>query len=119
MQLFRCAVTLGMIAALFWAGLCLFWTPYYYAPGFSEQSGVDDGPVEVSELEAVTRYFAALANEYAEAVPARRTGTGTTAGRISSLARRRCSPARRRPSPACRASPSSPRASLFHHHELP
>ena len=74
MQLFRCAVTLGMIAALFWAGLCLFWTPYYYAPGFSEQSGVDDGPVEVSELEAVTRYFAALANEYAEDVP--RTADG-------------------------------------------
>ena len=32
---------------------------------------MDDGPVEVSELEAVTRYFAALANEYAEDALAR------------------------------------------------
>ena len=69
LQLWRTAATLAMLAAMFWAGLCLLWTPYYYAPGFSEQSGVDDGPVEVSELEAVTRYFAALANEYAEEVP--------------------------------------------------
>ena len=65
LQLFRCVITLGMAAALFWAGLCVLWTPYYSAPSFSEQSGVDDGPVEVSELAAVTRYFAALANEYA------------------------------------------------------
>ena len=74
LQLFRCVITLGMAAALFWAGLCVLWTPYYSAPSFSEQSGVDDGPVEVSELEAVTRYFAALANEYAEDVP--RTADG-------------------------------------------
>lgn len=69
LQVWRTLLTLGMLAAMFWAGLCLFWTPYYYAPGFSEQSGVDDSPVEVSELETVTRYFAALANEYAEEVP--------------------------------------------------
>ena len=113
LQLFRCVITLGMAAALFWAGLCVLWTPYYSAPSFSEQSGVDDGPVEVSELAAVTRYFAALTNEYAEDVPRTADGAGTTTGRTSSLARRRCSPARRSPSPACRASPLSPRASTF------
>lgn len=69
LQLWRSLLTLGMLAAMFWAGLCLFWTPYYYAPGFAVQSGVDDGPVEVSELEAVTRYFASLASEYADEVP--------------------------------------------------
>lgn len=75
LQLFRCVITLGMAAALFWAGLCVLWTPYYSAPSFSEQSGVDDGPVAVSELAAVTRYFAALANEYAEAVPRTEDGS--------------------------------------------
>ena len=67
-QLYRLILTLVMAASLFWAGLCVMWTPYYYAPSFSEQSGVDDGPLEVSELETVTRWFAQLASEYADEV---------------------------------------------------
>ena len=67
-QLYRLVLTLAMAGALFWAGLTVMWTPCYYAPSFSEQSGVDDGPLEVSELETVTRWFASLASEYGDEV---------------------------------------------------
>ena len=67
-QLYRLVLTLAMAGALFWAGLTVMWTPCYYAPSFSEQSGVDDGPLEVSELETVTRWFALLASEYGDEV---------------------------------------------------
>ena len=68
-QLYRLVLTLAMAGAIFWAGLNVMWTPCYYAPGFAEQSGVDDGPLELEELETVTRWFAALASEYADEVP--------------------------------------------------
>ena len=68
-QLYRLVLTLAMAGAVFWAGLSVMWTPCYYAPGFAEQSGVDDGPLELEELETVTRWFAALASEYADEVP--------------------------------------------------
>ena len=68
-QLYRLVLTLAMAGAVFWAGLNVMWTPCYYAPGFAEQSGVDDGPLELEELETVTRWFAALASEYADEVP--------------------------------------------------
>lgn len=77
-QLYRLALTLVMAASLFWAGLTLMWTPCYYAPGFAEQSGVDDGPLEVEELETVTRWFAALASEYADEVPRDESGACAT-----------------------------------------
>ena len=67
-QLYRLVLTLCMAGAVFWAGLTVMWTPCYYAPSFSEQSGIDDGPLEVSELETVTRWFAQLASEYADEV---------------------------------------------------
>ena len=60
---------------MFWAGLTVMWTPCYYAPGFAEQSGVDDGPVEYEELETVTLWFAQLACEYAEEVERDADGT--------------------------------------------
>lgn len=67
-QTYRLALTFAMAALIFWAGLTVMWTPCCYAPGFAEQSGVDDGPVEYEELETVTRWFALLASEYAEEV---------------------------------------------------
>ena len=73
-QTYRLALTFAMAALIFWAGLTVMWTPCYYAPGFAEQSGVDDGPVEYEELETVTRWFALLASEYAEEVE--RDGSG-------------------------------------------
>ena len=77
-QLYRLVLTLAMAGAVFWAGLSVMWTPCYYAPGFAEQSGVDDGPVELEELETVTRWFAALASEYADEVPRDENGACTT-----------------------------------------
>ena len=61
--LYKAALTVGMIASLFWAGFSLLWTPCYYAPTFAQQSGADNGPVSVEELKAVTRYFAMEANK--------------------------------------------------------
>ena len=77
-QLYRLVLTLAMAGAVFWAGLSVMWTPCYYAPGFAEQSGVDDGPLELEELETVTRWFAALASEYADEVPRDENGAYTT-----------------------------------------
>ena len=77
-QLYRLVLTLAMAGAVFWAGLNVMWTPCYYAPGFAEQSGVDDGPLELEELETVTRWFAALASEYADEVPRDENGACTT-----------------------------------------
>ena len=77
-QLYRLVLTLAMAGAVFWAGLSVMWTPCYYAPGFAEQSGVDDGPLELEELETVTRWFAALASEYADEVPRDESGACTT-----------------------------------------
>lgn len=77
-QLYRLVLTLAMAGTIFWAGLNVMWTPCYYAPGFAEQSGVDDGPLELEELETVTRWFAALASEYADEVPRDENGACTT-----------------------------------------
>lgn len=77
-QLYRLVLTLAMAGAVFWAGLSVMWTPCYYAPGFAEQSGVDGGPLELEELETVTRWFAALASEYADEVPRDENGACTT-----------------------------------------
>lgn len=77
-QLYRLVLTLAMAGAVFWAGLSVMWTPCYYAPGFAEQSGVDDGPLELEELETVTRWFAALTSEYADEVPRDENGACTT-----------------------------------------
>lgn len=77
-QLYRLVLTLAMAGAVFWAGLNVMWTPCYYAPGFAEQSGVDDGPLDLEELETVTRWFAALASEYADEVPRDENGACTT-----------------------------------------
>ena len=77
-QLYRLVLTLAMAGAIFWAGLNVMWTPCYYAPGFAEQSGVDDGPLELEELETVPRWFAALASEYAGEVPRDENGACTT-----------------------------------------
>ena len=76
-QAYRLLLTAGMAALIFWAGLSVMWTPCYYSPGFAEQSGVDDGPVEAGELETVTRWFALLASEYGEEVERDADGTYT------------------------------------------
>lgn len=68
-QVYISVLTVAMLALMFWAALCVFWTPSYSAPRFAQTSGVSDEPVAVDELRTVTEYFAAMANEYAERVP--------------------------------------------------
>ena len=58
-------LTLIVVCLLFWAAYSYLWTPYYYAPSFAQQADIDDGAVSTPELEAVTRYFAGKANQYA------------------------------------------------------
>lgn len=67
-------ITLGMICLLFWASYSYLWTPYYYAPTFSQQAGIDDGAISEDRLRIVTEYFAALSNKYAGEVE--RDGNG-------------------------------------------
>ena len=79
-------LTLGMICLLFWAAYSYLWTPYYYAPTFASQAGLDDGPVSEDDLRAVTQYFADLAGEYAAGVE--RGGDGVyTADRADIVSR--------------------------------
>ncbi len=63
-QVYITILTIVMLALMFWAALCVFWTPCYFAPRFAETSGVSDEPVSVEELAAVTEYFANIASEY-------------------------------------------------------
>ena len=66
LRVYRTLLTVTMTASLFWAGFSLLWSPCYYAPSFAGQSGISDGPVSVDDLTSVTKYMAALANEYSD-----------------------------------------------------
>lgn len=67
-SLYRFFVTSVMLFSLVWAGYSALWGICYYAPGFREQSGIGVRPVTADDLEAVTIYFALLANEYGEKI---------------------------------------------------
>lgn len=66
--LYKLSVTAVMLLAAVYAGFCMLWGCYFYDDSFAEKSGLDDGPVSVEKLEAVTNYFAQLANHYSELV---------------------------------------------------
>ena len=56
-------------AALAVYGLfCIMWGTYYYGDDFMARSGLPSDEISVAELEDVTRYFAALSNEYSGGV---------------------------------------------------
>lgn len=67
-RLYRTAVTLLCAGLGVYALFCLCWGVYYYADDFAVKSGFDSGAVSVEQLESVTRYFAALTNEYSSQV---------------------------------------------------
>ena len=85
-RLWATLLTLAMLASLFWAGFSLLWSPVYYAPTFADRSGVSDGPVSAEDLAAVTKYFVARANLYAQEVERDQDGL-FTADRASVLDR--------------------------------
>ncbi len=68
-RLYKLLITLCTAAGLFYGGFCLLWGVYYFGDSFCEKIGLKDEPVSAEQLEVVTRYFAQLANEYADEVP--------------------------------------------------
>ena len=71
---YRLFMTVLCVFLVIYSGFCLLWGVYYYTADFEEQSGLTAGPVSTQQLEAVTKYFARLANEYGEQM--RRDGSG-------------------------------------------
>lgn len=65
---------IASLVLLAYAGFCALWGTYYYGDDFEHKSGLSNEPVTVQELESVTAYFAALANEYGAQVE--RNGDG-------------------------------------------
>ena len=66
---YKIIITLCTAAGLFYGGFCVLWGVYYYGDSFCEKIGLEDRPVSAEQLETVTRYFADIANEYADRVP--------------------------------------------------
>ena len=66
---YKTIITLCTAAGLFYGGFCVLWGVYYYGDSFCEKIGLEDRPVSAEQLEVVTRYFADIANEYADRVP--------------------------------------------------
>lgn len=67
-RLYRLLLTLAAAAAAFYAGFCLLWGVYYYGDSFTEKIGLQAEPISAEQLAVVTRYFAGIANETADAV---------------------------------------------------
>ena len=67
-QIYRFVLTWLCAGVLIYAGFCCFWGVYYYTSDFEAQSGIVGQPVSTEQLEAVTRYFTDLVNEYGEQV---------------------------------------------------
>lgn len=67
-QCLKIVLTLISIVLCIYAGFCVLWGVYYYSEDFSENTGIRSRDISVEELETVTAYFAAKANEYADLV---------------------------------------------------
>ena len=52
-----------------WGLYCVLWGVNYYADGFQEKSGIYAQPVELDDLERVTRYFAENLRDLADEIP--------------------------------------------------
>ncbi len=68
-RLYAAVINLLAAGLAVYAGFCLLWGVYYYGDDFMTRSGLENGNISVEQLETVTRYFAALANEYSGQVP--------------------------------------------------
>lgn len=58
LSMFRRISALLSAALWIWAGLCWLWNAAYYAPSFSQRSGLAASPCSVEQLAAVTESFA-------------------------------------------------------------
>ncbi len=76
-RLYRLVLTLVSCGLAVYALFCLLWGVFYYGDDFAARSGLSLEPVSVEQLEAVTRYFADLANTYAARVDRDENGVYT------------------------------------------
>jgi hypothetical protein len=65
---YRLFLTILMLFSLIYGGFCLLWGVYYQVSSFSQDSGIERQPISTEQLEAVTNYFADLANTYGQLV---------------------------------------------------
>jgi hypothetical protein len=75
-RLYLTVITLATAAVAVYAGFCLLWGVLYYSGSFAEKTGMEVPGISTEELEAVTAYFAGLANGYSADMP--RDDTGLT-----------------------------------------
>lgn len=68
-RLYAAVINLLAAGLAVYAGFCMLWGVYYYGDDFMTRSALENENISVDQLEAVTRYFAELSNEYAERVP--------------------------------------------------
>lgn len=68
-RLYAAVINLLAAGLAVYAGFCMLWGVYYYGDDFMTRSALENENISVEQLEAVTRYFAELSNEYAEQVP--------------------------------------------------
>ena len=62
-------ITLVAGVVIVYAAFCLLWGAIFYGDDFVAKSGMKNDNISVTQLETVTEYFAALANDYAPFVP--------------------------------------------------
>ena len=68
-QLYLLVLTLASFGLAVYAGFCLLWGVFDYGDDFAARSGLETREISAQELETVTAWFAALANDYAAQVP--------------------------------------------------
>ena len=73
-RLYRLLLRLLALVLAVYALFCMLWGVYYYGDDFVARSGLETEKISAEDLELVTLYFAARANEYAPQVP--RDGEG-------------------------------------------
>lgn len=67
-------ITLAAGVMAVYAAFSLLWGVNFYGDDFIRKSGLKNDKISVEQLETVTEYFAALANEYAPLVPRDESG---------------------------------------------
>lgn len=75
--LYRWFVSLLAVASAIFGLFSLWWGVFYYAGTFTESAGIKDRPISPEELESVTAWFAARAEEYAPLVERTEEGVFT------------------------------------------
>ncbi len=68
-QVYIILITLLTAGAVFYGSFCLLWGVFYYGDDFMAQSGLRKEKISTQQLQEVTAWYAALANEYAGQVP--------------------------------------------------